>query len=85
MNAPTVTKEQIDAILAASEIQSSTIFDKVTVVSVKLPNGFVLVESSGAVCKENYDAEMGRDICMRKITDQIWKLEGYCLQNSLAK
>lgn len=80
-----VTVEKINDILDHSEIDVKTIFDKVTVVTCKLPNGFALVESSGAVDKTNYDLEMGKQVCMKKITDEIWKLEGYSLANELFK
>lgn len=80
-----VTQERINEILKQSEIDVKTIFDKVTVVTCKLPNGFVLVESSGAVDKRNYDLEIGKAVCMQKITDEIWKLEGYALANSIIK
>lgn len=83
MIAPTVTPDQIAALLAASEVQTSTIFDKVTLVAVRLPSGFVLTASSGAVSKENYDEAVGAKICLQKIEDELWKLEGYHLQRSL--
>ena len=38
----TVTKRQIDELLEKSEIKVETVYDKVTVVSCKLPNGFVI-------------------------------------------
>ena len=84
MNAPSVTPAQIAAILDASETSVQTIFDKVTLVCVRLPNGFVLTASSGAVSKENYDAEIGRAVCMTQIKDQLWKLEGYALQKQIS-
>ena len=84
MNAPSVTSDQITALIDASEVSVQTIFDKVTLVSVRLPNGFVLTASSGAVSKENYDEQVGRAICMTQIEDQLWKLEGYALQKQLA-
>lgn len=84
MKAPSVTTAQIEAIIGNSEIHIETVFDKVTLVSIKLPNGFVLTESSGAVSKENYDKKIGTEICMSKIRDQIWKLEGYYLQTNIA-
>jgi hypothetical protein len=52
----TVTRDQIEALMAASEVDVCTKFDKVTVVTVKLPNGFVLVEASGAVDRANSSA-----------------------------
>lgn len=81
----TVTQEQIDEILDNSEIEAWTVFDKCTVVVCQLPNGFVLVESSACVSPENYDEEMGVEICMNKITDKVWELEGYKLQEKLHK
>ncbi|WP_443715600.1 hypothetical protein [Ruminococcus bromii] len=44
----TVTKRQIDELLEKSEIKVETVYDKVTIVNCKLPNGFVITESSGA-------------------------------------
>lgn len=79
----TVTKEQIDALLAASEITASTQFEKVTVVCCKLPNGFVITEASGAVDKANYSEEIGRSVCMERITNKLWELEGYRLACAL--
>ena len=58
-------------------------YEKVTVVAVKLPSGFVLVESSGAVDKENYDFEIGKEICLERIQNRLWVLEGYVLQKEL--
>lgn len=81
----TVTQEQVDEILDNSEIEAWTVFDKCTIVACQLPNGFVLVESSACVSPENYDEEMGMDICMNRITDKIWELEAYKLQDKLYK
>lgn len=79
--ANTVKKEHVEHLLNESEIMVATVFDKVTVVSVKLPNGFVITESSGAVSKENYDEEIGKEISLKKIEDKVWELEGYLLQD----
>lgn len=81
--APTVTSERINEIMNNSIINAYTVFDKCTVVSCQLPNGFVIVESSACVSPENYDEEMVIDICMEKITDKVWELEGYRLQEEL--
>lgn len=78
-----VTQETIDQLLAGSEIHVETVFDKVTIVAVKLPSGFVLSESSGAVDPANYDEEIGKSICLDKIKDKLWELEGYRLQTKL--
>lgn len=81
--APKITEKMIDDILADSEFDVKTIFDKCTVVTCKLPNGFVITESSACVSPENYDEEMGFEICIGKITDKLWELEGYRLQDEL--
>lgn len=78
-----VTEERIEEIISNSEIKVETIYDKCTVVSCKLPNGYVIVESSACVDPENYDEETGVDICMSKIIDKVWELEGYRLQSDL--
>lgn len=68
-----------------SIIRIYTVFDKVTIVAAQLPNGFVLVESSGVVDEENYDADVGFEISIDKIKDRLWELEGYVLQEELNK
>jgi len=80
-----VTQEQIDSIIKNSEIDVKTVFDKVTVVTCKLPSGFVLVESSGAVDKSNYDKDIGKQICMDNIEPKIWELEGYYLAKQMKR
>jgi hypothetical protein len=79
----TVIQSYIDGILENSEVQDYIIFDKVTVVHVKLPNGFVLTETSGCIDPANYNHQLGLEVCMQKIEDKIWYLEGYLLQDKL--
>jgi hypothetical protein len=79
-SAPSVTKEHITKIMESSTFTVDTVFDKCTIVSCKLPNGFVIVESSACVSPENYDEKIGANICMDKIENKIWELEGYLLQ-----
>lgn len=81
--APTITEEHISEIMENSEFEIRTVFDKCTVVSCKLPNGFVITESSACVSPENYDEDMGAEICFDKIASKIWELEGYRLQQWL--
>lgn len=81
----TVKQEKIDNLIKESTTRIYTVFDKVTIVAVQLPNGFVLVESSGAVDKKNYDADIGFEISLEKIKDRLWELEGYVLQKELNK
>lgn len=79
----TVTKQQIDELLAKAEIKVETVYDKVTVVNCKLPNSFVITEASGAVDPANYDEEIGKEICFSRIENKLWELEGYALAKKL--
>ena len=81
----TVTAARIKELLSASQIDTCTKFGKVTVVTVRLPNGFVLVESAGAVDLANYSEQIGRDICLGRIENKLWELEGYRLSAHLAE
>ncbi|VDG18769.1 hypothetical protein [Lactobacillus allii] [Lactiplantibacillus mudanjiangensis] len=78
-----VEESTVNSILENAQIETKTVFSKVTIVTAKLPNGFVLVESSGAVSEENYDAKIGKEVCMDRIKNKIWELEGYKLASQL--
>lgn len=78
-----ITEEMVQEILDNSEFIVDTLFDKCTLVSCKLPNGFVITESSACVDQANYNEEIGFEICMERITNKVWELEGYRLQNEL--
>lgn len=79
----TVTQAVVDELMESCDISVTTAFDKCTIVACKLPNGFVIVESSSCVDPANYDEDMGVDICMKNIEKKLWELEGYLLQNKL--
>lgn len=78
-----ITEEYIAEIMENSEFETHTVFGKCTIVSCRLPNGFVITESSACVNPENYDAELAEDICFDKIAEKIWELEAYRLQQHL--
>lgn len=79
-----VTEEQIKKLLGESAIEDIKIGSKTTVVCATLPNGFIIVESSSCVDPANYDHELGKQICMKRIEDKVWMLEAYYLQKSIA-
>lgn len=61
-----------------------TPFDKpVTVVAVKMKNGFTIIDSTTCVDPANYSEEIGKEICLEHIEDKIWKLLGYQLQEDV--
>jgi transcription antitermination factor NusG len=79
----TVTAEQIGKIVAATEFKTQTVYGKTTIVSAKLPNGFVIIESSSCVDPANYDEKIGVQACRERIINKIRELEGYKLQDEL--
>lgn len=83
MKKNTLTKEYINKIIHSSKFTYSTEFGKNTVVTMQLPNGFVLTASSACVDPANYDEKLGYEICINKLTEKVWELEGYLLQNEL--
>lgn len=80
-----ITKEHIDEILSKTKFTVDEKYNKLTIVTAKLPNGFTIVESSGCVDPINYDRELGIKLCKEKIENKLWYLEGYRLQCELAK
>lgn len=80
---PAITEEYILEILNDSDFEIFTTFDKCTIVSCKLPNGFVVTESSACVNPADYNEEIGTDACIDKITRKVWELEAYRLQQAL--
>ncbi len=79
----TVTKEHVEEILMNSKTIVNTVLDKCTVVTCQLPNGFIIVESSACVDPVNYNEILGTDICLERIRNKIWELEGYVLQSNV--
>ena len=81
----TVTNEQIENLFEQSEKKIETYWNKCTVMTIQLPNGFTIVEHSACVDPTNYDAAIGVEICERKIKAQLWAFEGYRFQSKLGK
>lgn len=84
-NAETVeiTYEYVDEIMQNSEIEIQTVCDKCAVVSCKLPNGHVIVESASCPSVEEYDEDTYADICLDKIAEKIFELETYRIQEEI--
>lgn len=54
-----------------------------TYVTVQMKNGFTIRESTTCVDPNNYNEEIGKEICLKKIQDKIWFLLGYQLQEEI--
>ena len=83
MKENTVTQEQIDKIFNEASKTENILFNKCMVVTVKLKNDFIIVESSACVDINNFDTRIGREICHDRIKNKLWELEGYKLQCKL--
>lgn len=75
-----ITVDEIKSLIETAKIEAYTIFDKCTVVAVQLENGFIITESSACVDPANYSFEIGKEICLKRIENKLWELEGYTLQ-----
>ena len=80
-DAPSISQQMVDNFIV--DITADTMGTKTTVVKAKLANGFEIVESSSCVSAENYDEEIGREICVGKIKDKVWYLLGFLLQTAV--
>ena len=76
----TITKQDIDNILKDTLIKVEQYGDKTTVLKATLPNDFVIVESSTCVDQAKIHIKKKKKICMDKLVNKIWELEGYKLQ-----
>ena len=84
-NKRSVTKEDVDNILANTFIKTEKYGDKTTIVKATLPNGFVIIADSSCVEPNNFDMSIGEQECMKKIEAKIWELEGYRLQCEISE
>ena len=84
MTGNTVTPQQVSDNMKDVIVRTLDDFGKpTTYVTVKMQNGFTLRESTTCVDPANYDEEVGKSICLKKIEDKVWFLLGYALQDKL--
>lgn len=80
----TVTIEQVKENMQDVIVRTLQDFGKpCTYVTVRMKNGFTLRESTTCVDPANYDENIGKEICLKKIEDKVWFLLGYQLQEDL--
>lgn len=80
----TVTIDQVKANMVDVKCTTVTLFDKpCTYVECRMKNGFTVRETTTCVDPANYDEEIGKQICLKRIEDQIWKLLGFELASKL--
>lgn len=78
-----VDSDYVESMMERSNIIVNKVFDKCTIVACKLPNGFVIVESSSCVNPADYDEDMGVEICLGRILEKVHEMEAYKLQNEM--
>lgn len=80
-----VTPEDIEfAIAHANQVHYHRVPDTTTtIVAVTLGNGFTVIGKSAAVSPENFDEEIGRQVAMDDVRDQLWELLGFRLKQAL--
>ena len=78
-----VNPELVEDIMNSSKVIVHKVFDKCTVVACKLPSGFVIVESSACVNPDDYDEDMGVEICLNRILEKIYEMEAYRIQHDM--
>ncbi len=78
-----VTQAEIDLLLNSADVRVRTDFNKCTVVTARLSNGFILTESGACVDPTNYDVQQGKRLCLKHIENRLWELEGYALQKKI--
>ena len=81
----TVTPEEVAENMKDVLVRTVVEFGKpCTYVTVRMKNGFTLSESTTCVDPANYNEEIGKQICLKRIEDKVWYLLGYSLQTELS-
>lgn len=80
-DAPSISQQMVDDFIKETEV--ITMGDRTTVVRAVLRNGFEIVESSSCVSAENYDENLGAEICLDHIKSKVWMLLGFLLQTAV--
>ena len=81
----TVTQEEVNKNMKDVLVRTVEEFGKpTTYVTVRMENGFTLRESTTCVDPSNYDENIGKEVCLKRIEDKVWFLLGYTLQSKLA-
>lgn len=72
-----IPESHIDSIMEESEYEVYDCFGCCTVVVMRMPNGYVIIESSGCIDPSEYDHDLGVELCKQALKRKVWQLEGY--------
>lgn len=76
-----VEQSRVQELIDNAKFEQTVLHGQVYVLSCKLPTGYVITESTTCIDIANFDEEVGKEICINKIVDKIWELEGYLVKN----
>ena len=79
----TVTKEQLDNLVAKSKIEYAVFGKKLTVAVITLPSNFKVTGEASCVDAKNFNKELGETYALENAVEKLWELEGYLLANKL--
>lgn len=74
-----VTKEQLDNLIARSDVEYAVFGNKLTVAVVTLPNNFKVTGEESCVDANNFDKALGEKYALENAVKKLWELEGYLL------
>lgn len=80
-----VTLESMQARIVEKEFYYPGHTPHLTIATLKLDNGFVLVGKSAPADPENFDRELGCRFAIDDALRQMWALEGYLLCEKLSE
>lgn len=84
MSQTKLSPDYIDSLMQEGIVLEERMMGQCThVLNFRLPNGFEILASAACVDPANYDAEIGRKICLERVRTKVWEVEGYLLQQRL--
>ena len=80
----TVTQAEVNENMKDVVVRTVVEFEKpTTYVTIRMKNGFTLRESTTCVDPANYNEEIGKALCLKRLEEKVWYLLGYALQERM--
>jgi hypothetical protein len=79
----TITQAHIETLAGRCTLEFRAMGKKTTVCVATLPNGFEITTSAACVTAANFKESVGRELCIGKLKNKLWELEGYLLQHHM--
>ena len=72
-----VDMREIERTIQRADMNVEKAFDRTTVVTLKLPNGFQITESSSCIDANSYNEKLAIEICKCNLTKRLAEMEAY--------